>query len=298
MIPIHSRFLSEAVNHNPPVTPTILWVWALALAINDLADAEQDLKVAHDACRIASDNKFAAIHVLDEVRDEIAASGDDDFAVSLMGSLRGGEAFDVSTLDRPAAEKRAREEAAAYEVDNWRKTQIACEAAIPDKEREVSESKRRVEIAAREVIQASGAVACLTKDLDMMQAEVVRRRDQLHYLYRTDADKDRIRKILRDDLLPGGISHVEIIDWRRHEDHIAWQEAFAALSRDPDAVLPIYDNKKDDCGGSPFVGRNWSSSSLKQRRRKPESMSTILVCALRCISRPRSTRPIIQRRMY
>ncbi|MEJ0095479.1 MAG: hypothetical protein WDN46_19355 [Methylocella sp.] len=31
MIPIHSRFLSEAVNHNPPVTPTILWVWALVL---------------------------------------------------------------------------------------------------------------------------------------------------------------------------------------------------------------------------------------------------------------------------
>ncbi|MEJ0096103.1 MAG: hypothetical protein WDN46_22635 [Methylocella sp.] len=35
MIPIHSRFLSEAVNHNPPVTPTILWVWALVSPIYD-----------------------------------------------------------------------------------------------------------------------------------------------------------------------------------------------------------------------------------------------------------------------
>jgi len=30
-IPIHSRSLSEAVNHNSLITPTILWVWSLAV---------------------------------------------------------------------------------------------------------------------------------------------------------------------------------------------------------------------------------------------------------------------------
>ncbi|MEJ0095130.1 MAG: hypothetical protein WDN46_17450 [Methylocella sp.] len=42
MIPIHSRFLSEAVNHNPPVTPTILWVWALDRMVETLQEPYHD----------------------------------------------------------------------------------------------------------------------------------------------------------------------------------------------------------------------------------------------------------------
>jgi hypothetical protein len=29
LVSIHLRFLSEAVNHNPPTLPTLLWVWTL-----------------------------------------------------------------------------------------------------------------------------------------------------------------------------------------------------------------------------------------------------------------------------
>jgi hypothetical protein len=37
-VPIHLSFLSEAVNHKPLITPTVLWVRALELCKTDETD--------------------------------------------------------------------------------------------------------------------------------------------------------------------------------------------------------------------------------------------------------------------
>ncbi len=100
-------------------------------------------------------------------------------------------------------------------------------------------AKHRRDEAVREVVRVSVDAARLINDIEIMQAELVRRRVELRFLHNkglvADADAKRARSALLDVDLPGNAEHK---DYDRHPDHAAWKNAVDALARDADAVLP------------------------------------------------------------
>ena len=197
----------------------------LRSAIADAETARRNLADAHSAARKVEDHVYDTKHRLAALREDDEKVDYPDF----ISKLAAGADVDVLELDRPAAECRAKIEAAEQELVAWRRVYEAAKAAIQDCERHVPILEHKVAEAAREVIRNSEGVARLMDGLEAMQDEVARRRGALHFLalkrLLPEAAKENVARILRADC--DSCSDTE------------WQSAFDALKHDADSVLPI-----------------------------------------------------------
>ncbi len=214
---------------------------ALAAAIGEVANAEGDLKAAQDAAEMARDRYWSANRALDEIREAKAdAVSAANYAAQFIASVAAGAPCDVAQLESPAAKAAEDEKAAAKAAELWRQTRDSCVAAIVEREETLRRARDRVAVAAREVVRNSDAAAKLMAGLDELQAEVIRRRVALRALVCSDAlaNRDEINAFLLRKELPGGLGSIEAVEWKFHDEHVAWQRAFEMLTRDADATLP------------------------------------------------------------
>ncbi len=217
---------------------------ALAAAIALHAGARRDLRVADDAASLAAQKCWAAQARLDEL-NKAPHSPMGARADAFIASVDAGNPCSAAVLERSSVDARAKMTAAENEFAVWNETRQECDLAAREKEAAVAPAKERVEKAARMVIANSETVTRLMEGVEELQAEVINRRLALRFILfnclngeLSDADKDRIESLFRQDRLPAGFHSAYNAGWETHSVHRTWQAAFDELQSNSDAALP------------------------------------------------------------
>jgi hypothetical protein len=127
------------------------------------------------------------------------------------------------------------------DVELFARRVTSVEAALPAKEDVVSAASRKVREAALAVIRASGAVAMVMNDLEILQNQVTEKRVALCFFINKDLvppeDAAEVKRLMKVDLPPHPMDPT-FVDWSAHAAHIRWEGTLERLMADPDAELP------------------------------------------------------------
>jgi hypothetical protein len=207
----------------------------LAAAIAAAETARRNLEIARVAADKAENRVFEAREKLEVLRAREPANASPD---SMLESLAAGAAFDVLELEMPDAEARAREEKAERDIAAWRHARDIAERAIPDRELAVQRADRKVEIAARAVVGAAFDADQMIVEAEEAAASIVEKRIILLHL-RTLLEDGDDRKAIDNFLARPWLSHEFNCAWQTHPVLDPYRAAYAALTRDAAAPMPV-----------------------------------------------------------
>ena len=208
---------------------------ALAAAIANVAQAEDDLRVARSAAGKARDRAWAAQDRLEVLREEHQAATDDPAGV-FIAAMVGGRDAGVLELEAPTKSRADAEAEIQREINALKATREALDKAIPEREKALAAAKNKLTGAVSEVIRSEVDVATLLAECDAVTQDLVARRSALLTLQsllppseeKSGVDQFMARLFLRPEATG---------EYLRHPAAAAISAARDTLMRDADVAL-------------------------------------------------------------
>jgi len=208
---------------------------ALAAAIANVAQAEDDLRVARSAAGKARDRAWAAQDRLEALREEHQATSDDPAGV-FIAAMVGGRDAGVLELEAPTKSRGDAEAEIQREINALKATREALDKAIPEREKALADAKSKLTGAVAEVLRSEVNVAQLVAEAEAVAADIVERRAllmMLQSLLPPCQEKSAVDQFLARKWLV----HEGNGEYARHSAAAAISAARDTLMRDADVAL-------------------------------------------------------------
>ena len=198
---------------------------ALARCISQLAAAESDLSFTQDAAHTAQQKKWAAQRALDAIKEEASKQGDGDLAQLMIEAARAGKEITPSALNAASEEVAQRIKVATQEAELFGRASIELELKLTAKATAVEQCRHKLRDAAKAVIVASDAFVRICNDLEVLQAEAIRKRVILRFFLSVAPAPSAADKRIEALLLPEIPPHPKqptYENWEAHPSYIEW----------------------------------------------------------------------------
>ncbi len=208
---------------------------ALASAIANVAQAEDDLRVAREAVDKARERPLDAQDRLAALQEQHAGATH-NHATAFLAAIQDGREPSVEEIEGPAKSREAEEAEVLREIETLAKTRAALDEVIPAREKALATAKSKLTGTVAEVIRSETDVATLLAEAEAATADLTSRRSALitlQSLLPQSEEKAAVDLFLsRLFLRPEATG-----EYLHHPASQAITAAREALMRDPDAAL-------------------------------------------------------------